>query len=131
MKHLRISDDISLPLEAVTSTHGLLAMRGAGKSNAAVVLAEAGEIWAEHPSKALDSADLHDMVMEKLKPAQRKVLTVLIDVYPEAITREELADATGYTQSGNFQNLVGSLSTLGIATYPSPGYVAADSVLFL
>lgn len=38
---LKISEDLSLPTTAVTHTHGLLAMRGAGKSNAAVVLAEA------------------------------------------------------------------------------------------
>lgn len=37
---LRISSQLSLPLDAVTRTFGLLAMRGAGKSNAAVVMAE-------------------------------------------------------------------------------------------
>lgn len=38
--NLKISDALSLPLEAVTETFGLLAQRGAGKSNAAVVMAE-------------------------------------------------------------------------------------------
>ncbi len=37
---LTLSKDLSLPLEAVTETFGLLAARGAGKSNAARVLAE-------------------------------------------------------------------------------------------
>lgn len=37
---LHISDTLTLPAEAVTHTFGLLAMRGAGKSNAAVVMAE-------------------------------------------------------------------------------------------
>ena len=37
---LRISDTLALPLDAVTQTFGILAMRGAGKSNAAVVMAE-------------------------------------------------------------------------------------------
>jgi hypothetical protein len=35
-----ISDDLSLPLDAVTQTFGILAVRGAGKSNAAAVMAE-------------------------------------------------------------------------------------------
>lgn len=37
---LRLAPDFMLPLEAVTSTFGLLAVRRAGKSNAAAVLAE-------------------------------------------------------------------------------------------
>lgn len=37
---LRLAPDFTLPLEAVTSTFGLLAVRRAGKSNAAAVLAE-------------------------------------------------------------------------------------------
>ena len=37
---LKIAANLSLPLEAVTSTFGLLAVRGAGKSNAARVMAE-------------------------------------------------------------------------------------------
>jgi uncharacterized protein len=37
---LYVSTKLSLPLEAVTSTFGLLAVRGSGKTNAARVLAE-------------------------------------------------------------------------------------------
>jgi len=37
---IRIASDLSLPLEAVTQTFGILAVRGAGKSNAAAVMAE-------------------------------------------------------------------------------------------
>lgn len=36
---LRISDTLTLPLDAATQTFGILAKRGAGKSNAAVVMA--------------------------------------------------------------------------------------------
>src|SRR5688572_29435200 len=38
---LRIADGLVLPLEAITQTFGVLAKRGAGKSNAAAVMAEA------------------------------------------------------------------------------------------
>src|SRR6185295_19896635 len=39
-KRLHISPDLAFPPEAVTETFGLLAVRGAGKSNAARVMAE-------------------------------------------------------------------------------------------
>jgi hypothetical protein len=44
MKKLQISHDLSLPPEAVTHTFGLLAVRGAGKTNAARVLAAAAQM---------------------------------------------------------------------------------------
>ncbi len=40
-KKLVLGSDLALPLDAVTHTFGLLAVRGAGKSNAAAVMAEA------------------------------------------------------------------------------------------
>src|SRR5262245_4349807 len=40
MKTLRISPDLGLPVEAITQTFGILAVRGAGKSNLAAALAE-------------------------------------------------------------------------------------------
>lgn len=40
MKQLRIGDGITLPLDAITQTFAILAVRGAGKSNLAAVMAE-------------------------------------------------------------------------------------------
>lgn len=40
MSKLRISDDLSLPASSITQTFGVLAVRGAGKSNLAAVMAE-------------------------------------------------------------------------------------------
>ena len=37
---LKLAEDLSLPLDAVTRTFGILAVRGAGKSNTAAVMAE-------------------------------------------------------------------------------------------
>ncbi|MDD5302436.1 MAG: DUF853 family protein [Elusimicrobia bacterium] len=39
-KSLRLAEDLALPLDAVTQTFGILAVRGAGKSNLAAVMAE-------------------------------------------------------------------------------------------
>lgn len=56
---LRLSPDLTLPVDAVTGTFGILATKGAGKSNAAVVFAEemydAGVPWV-----AIDPARLGD-----------------------------------------------------------------------
>jgi DNA helicase HerA-like ATPase len=38
--HLHVADDLSFPARAVTETFGILAVRGAGKSNTAAVMAE-------------------------------------------------------------------------------------------
>lgn len=52
MKALHISDELSLPLEAVTNTHLILARRRVGKSYTAAVMAEemvkAGLPWVAH-----------------------------------------------------------------------------------
>jgi hypothetical protein len=40
MSELHLADDLSLPVDAVTQTFAILAMRGAGKTNTAVVMAE-------------------------------------------------------------------------------------------
>lgn len=45
---LRVSSELSLPLEAVTRATALLAKRGAGKSNAAVVMAEEMHVAGAH-----------------------------------------------------------------------------------
>jgi hypothetical protein len=50
---IRISDDLSLPLDAVTQTFGILAVRGAGKSNTAAVMAE-GMFHAKLPFVVID-----------------------------------------------------------------------------
>ncbi|HMJ10536.1 MAG TPA: hypothetical protein VK524_03970, partial [Polyangiaceae bacterium] len=50
---LDLSSEVTLPLSAVTETFGLLAVRGAGKTNAARVLAEE-MFWAGLPFVAVD-----------------------------------------------------------------------------
>ncbi len=49
----------------------------------------------------------------QLKPSQGKLLDALAR---RPLTKQQLADATGYQISGNFDNLVGSLRTAGLVT---------------
>ena len=67
-----------------------------------------------------------------LSGPQKKILDVLREIYPEAISKEELAERTGYRATGGgFGNLVGNMRTAGIATYPSAGTVKCAEWLFL
>lgn len=72
-------------------------------------------------------------VSSQLKlPAKARLLRELVDVYPEALQKGDLADrAEASATSSSFSNNLGSLRTLGLIDYPSPGYVAALPILFL
>jgi hypothetical protein len=96
-----------------------------------VALTSTGTELAEHPTMALTTSEVQARVMAKLTPAQQRVLQVILDVYPEDLSREELAKRTGYTQSGNFNNLVSRLSGLGLIDRSRPGYVRAEDLMFV
>ena len=74
--------------------------------------------------------ELHRAVLDKLTPSKAKLLRVLIDEYPSAVARRDLAGRTGYTENGHFNNMLGELKKLGVAEYPRGGFVAATDVLF-
>jgi len=98
----------------------------------AVALTEAGEIFAPAPQYAITTSELHARVLAKLRGPQRRVLEALLARYPTEATRDEIADEVGYSAtSGNFNNILGSLRTLGVIDYPAPGYVRAGDLLFL
>ena len=70
--------------------------------------------------------------MGKLTGPQQKVLTPVIEAHPDYIDRATIANVTGYSaSSGGFNNLLGSLRTLGLIDYPAKGRVKAEPVLFL
>jgi len=96
-----------------------------------VALTELGQHHAQHPETPLTTAEIHDRVMGKLKPAQQRVLQVVLERYPDDISREDLAEATGYTQSGNFNNIISSLSSLGVIAKSRAGHVRAEDVMFV
>lgn len=71
--------------------------------------------------KALDLCD---------RPMAR-VLSVLIDEWPTALPRDEIAIRSGYEiTSGGFRNILSKLRTAGFIDYPQQGFAAADSALF-
>lgn len=65
--------------------------------------------------------------------ASARILQPLIENYPMAITREQVAEAAGYGNlaSKGFANAIGRLRSLGFIDYPERGMVKAMPVLFL
>lgn len=94
-------------------------------------LTDAGGAIANADANAIQSLDdLHNTWLNKLSASEGKLLRVLLDRYPTAISRAELSAEAGYTENGHFNNMVGHLRTLGAADYPSGGQVVATGVFF-
>jgi hypothetical protein len=64
-----------------------------------------------------------DMLLDVLSRPQRRLVAALNGA--GAITRDQLGEATGYSaSSGGFNNLIGSLNTLGITYVPQQSHVS-------
>ncbi len=78
------------------------------------------------------SEDLHRQLFQRLSGPQVRILRALITVYPEPLDKATLAEiAEASATSSAFTNNLGTLRSLGLIDYPSPGQVAALPVLFL
>ena len=96
-----------------------------------VQLTDAGRAVANADANSIQSLeDLHHTWYGKLSPSEAKLLRVLVERYPDPISRADLATRTGYTENGHFNNMVGHLRALGAADYPGGGQVVATDVLF-
>lgn len=111
-------------------TKGLVDYVESGK----IKLTKEGRERAKFPDEdeKLDSETLQKRVLERLPGPEQRILRVLLDSYPDALSKEECAGRAGYTfGSGGFNNPCGRLRSLGIAEYPSRGDIKASRVLFL
>jgi hypothetical protein len=97
-----------------------------------IALTDSGRSVAATPDTPLTTEELHAKVLAILPGPEQKLLRVLLEIYPEEISKDELAERSGYAPgSGGFNNPCGRLRTLGLVEYPSPGKVKAKSLLFL
>lgn len=96
-----------------------------------IKLTEVGREKANFPNAVLSPEELQRKVLERLPGPESKLLTVLLEVYPETITNEELAKRTEYAVGGGaYNNPRGRLKTLGLIEYVNGGVRARD-ILFL
>jgi hypothetical protein len=97
-----------------------------------VFLTATGLGAARFPDAPLTVADLHRMVLDRLDGPERRILQPLLDAYPDDLGKDQVAEASGYSQGGGaFNNPLGRLRTLGLIDYPRQGRIVALSVLFL
>jgi len=107
-------------------TKGLIRYNGFHMS-----LTEEGRSLATVPATPLTEQELHGAVRARLPGPERKILDVLLPIFPDDIDKVELASTCGYAVGGAFNNPLGRLRTLGLIEYPEKGRVKASSVLFI
>lgn len=91
----------------------------------------AGRMLAQAPDAALTTDELHQAVLARLPGPERKILQVLLDIYPETLSNQECAERAGYApEGGAYHNPRGRLRTLGLVEYVGGGVRARD-ILFL
>lgn len=101
---------------------------GPGKT---MILTPEGDAIAAHAPTAATPEDIHQRVFEVIDGPMRRILEPLIAVYPDALTNDELAEASGYSPNGGaFNNPRGRLRSCGLVDYVPEG-VRASPVLFL
>jgi uncharacterized protein len=109
-------------------SRGLVDYLSGGK----MVLTDAGRQAANVPDAPLTADEMHRRVLNRLPGPEQKILQVLIDVYPNDLGRDELAERSGYSEGGGaFNNPCGRLRTLGLIDYPSKGRAVALPLLFV
>lgn len=96
-----------------------------------VRLTAAGRAITPPPSLPPTNEALQGAILEKVQPALRRMLNVLIEAYPEEVSLEDFAaGAETSTTSSAFDNNRSWLRARGLAEYPRTGYVRATDLLF-
>lgn len=117
-------------------TNNLGGLRTAGfidyPSAGSVALTGDGRALAAPVDQMLTDEDLHHKVQGLVTPSRWRILEALIAAYPDAVSRDVLAEAAGMSaSSSSFTNNLGALRSLGLLDYPSPGHVVATGILFV
>jgi hypothetical protein len=96
-----------------------------------VALTDGGRAIANKPTKAPTLEDLHNSWFRILPQPQATLLALAIGIYPNSLTKDDLADLAGVSRtSGGYFNNLGKLRTLGAIDYPQKGMVRATDLLF-
>lgn len=95
-----------------------------------IELTPTGEAVAR-PEEHIDG-DVIESWYAKIGNSKARMLKLLVDDYPNAYTKAELAEKLGEAAGGGaFNNKVSALKTLGLVEYPAVGMVKASELLFV
>ena len=116
-------------------TNNLGALRSAGMieypTSGSVALTALGSSHVEPVEALMTLAQLHDAWCSYLSGPQERIVRALIEIYPDVLTRADLAEVTEQSAgSGGYSNNLGALRSLGVVDYPQSGHVAATALLF-
>lgn len=99
-----------------------------------VCMTEQGRLSAEVPDAAPTLTALHEAFYDKLDSSESRVLKILIECYPEQISKVDCGQRAGWQVDsrlgGTFGSSLGRLRAFGLIDYPSKGYVVATKLLF-
>lgn len=108
-------------------TKGLIEYSSSGH----MCLTELGRGKAPVMNRPLTREDVHNAVLAELSAAEKKIVTALLESYPDAMTTAQVGEATGFDPTGGyFGNTRGRLKTMGLIDYPTKGMLRASDVLF-
>lgn len=97
-----------------------------------VELTDEGRAIANLPDQAPTTEELQAAIYARLSRPQAALLRVVVETYPNGLTRGELAAGAGQSVlSSGFEKNVSTLRSLGLIDYPDRGHVRAADVLFL
>ena len=110
------------------STMGLIKY----ESDSRMTLTADGRGYATYPDSALSVQDIQSQVLSILDGPGKRILRPLLEVYPDSMSKVDLATAAGYkADAGGFTGPLSRLRTMGIIDYPESGKAIAESFLFL
>ena len=96
-----------------------------------LMLTDAGKQAADVAQTFATNEALHQAWMTKLPRPQTEILKKVIEIYPDDIEKEKLAQAAGASAtSSTYTNNLGALRSLGAIDYPDKGRVRATELLF-
>lgn len=118
MSRLKVADNLTLLVDAVTETFGILAVRGAGKSNTAAVMAEAASVPASR-DELIEAYKRH-----VLSDYEARLFDVLVAAHGRELTRETIAErACQSAKRSAFGALLASVRGSGLIEYGPGGTV--------
>jgi uncharacterized protein len=97
-----------------------------------VSLTDYGRSLAKSQERPVNTEALQESILSKLPPTQAKILSFLIEAYPDPLDRGELANMSGqHSAPEAYKKNLSSLRSFGLIDYPSSSQVVALPVLFL
>jgi hypothetical protein len=96
-----------------------------------VALTDEGRAIADNSLPVESREQLHGLWIDRLGNVAGRILSPLLEVYPDALPADAVAEAAGYHPNAkSFSNMKGRLRTLGLIDYPRPGQLVATRILF-